>query len=182
MKSLALLLLRLTAGGLLAGHGGQKLFGWFEGPGLQGTAGWLESMDMKPGNVWAQAAGGSEFGGGVLTALGLFHPLGPIGIISSMVMATLKVHAGKPIWVTSGGAELPVTNTAVSLALILAGPGKISLDSLLGIRVPPWLVILAILGAAAGIYVGVTGLATPPPATENQAGGKLQGGKEAHAL
>jgi hypothetical protein len=57
MVSLALLVLRPTAGSLLAGHGAQKLFGWFGGNGLEGTAKWLESMTLKPGKPWAVAVG-----------------------------------------------------------------------------------------------------------------------------
>ena len=69
-KDLGLLALRLTAGGLMAGHGAQKLFGAFGGPGFQGTSGWMESMGLKPGNFWGALAGGGEFGSGVLIALG----------------------------------------------------------------------------------------------------------------
>src|SRR5687767_13895981 len=63
MADLGLLGLRLTAGGLLAGHGAQKLFGKFGGYGLEGTAGWLESIGLRPGKPWATLAGASEFGG-----------------------------------------------------------------------------------------------------------------------
>ena len=45
MKDLGLLILRATTGALLAGHGAQKLFGAFKGPGLEGTAGMLEGDD-----------------------------------------------------------------------------------------------------------------------------------------
>ncbi len=117
MRDLGLLILRLTVGGLLAGHGSQKLFGWFSGPCLKGTAGWLESMGLKPGTPWATAASASEFGGGVLTTLGFLHPLGPFGTIGAMIMATVKAHWGKPIWASKGGAELPVINMATALAL-----------------------------------------------------------------
>src|SRR5947209_4734062 len=113
MKDVGVLILRLTMGGLLAGHGSQKLFGWFSGPGLKGIAGWLESLGLKPGNLWAIGAALSEFGGGTLTALGLFHPLGPIGTMAAMSMATAKAHWGKPIWASAGGAELPVSNMAM---------------------------------------------------------------------
>src|SRR5579885_1362459 len=123
MVNLALLVLRLTAGSLLAGHGSQKLFGWFGGNGLDGTAKWLESMGLKPGRPWAVAAGASEIGGGMLMILGLLNPVGPLSALGSMGMATAKAHWGKPIWVTSGGAELPVTNGAITTALMLAGPG-----------------------------------------------------------
>src|SRR5438093_8276308 len=109
MRDLSLLLVRLTVGGLLAGHGAQKLFGAFDGPGLKGAAGMMHSIGIRPGDRWAFMAGLSEFGGGSLTAAGLLGPLGPIAAMGSMVMAATTVHWGKPIWVTSGGAELPVT-------------------------------------------------------------------------
>ncbi|MFL5757296.1 MAG: DoxX family protein [Chloroflexota bacterium] len=150
MKSVALLILRLTVGGLLAGHGAQKLFGWGGGAGLEGTTGWLESLRLRPAKAWAHAAGWSEFGGGVLTALGFLNPIGPLAAMGSMLMATTKVHLGKPIWVTTGGAELPVTNAAALTALAIAGPGAISVDSLLGVRLPRR---LGILGALAVVGV-----------------------------
>lgn len=141
MRHLAFLTLRLTVGGLLAGHGAQKLFGAYGGPGLEGTTDWLASMGLRPARRWALMAGISEFGGGLLTILGFLNPMGPLLGMGSMVMASLKVHGGKPIWVTSGGAELPVTNIAVQTALILAGPGRISLDALLGTRLPRWVLV-----------------------------------------
>ncbi len=171
MSDLGLLILRLAAGGLVAGHGSQKLFGWFSGPGLKGIAGWLESMGLKPGTLWATVASGSEFGGGVLTTLGFLHPLGPFGTMGAMIMATAKAHWGKPIWVTQGGAELPVTNMAIALALTLTGPGRFSLDHVLGIRLPRALVIAIALVEAATLAIGITSRPTPPPTppTEKQA-------------
>jgi putative oxidoreductase len=90
-------IVRVVQGSLMAGHGAQKLFGSFGGPGLEGTSGFMEMLGMRPGRPWAYLAGLSEFGGGVLTALGLFNPLGPLGVIASMSMATRKAHWGKPI-------------------------------------------------------------------------------------
>ena len=148
------MLVRVVQGSLMAGHGAQKLFGSFGGPGLEGTSGFMEMLGMRPGRPWAYLAGLSELGGGVLTALGLFRPLGPLGVIGSMSMATRKAHWGKPIWVTEGGAELPLLNIAISTALMIREPDAYSLDRLLGIRLPAWVgpvglvgIILAVLYA-----------------------------------
>src|SRR5215210_3318105 len=145
MASLAVLVLRLALGSFMAGHGSQKLFGWFGGPGLQNTSGWMESIGLRPSRPWALMAGLSELGGGVFMILGLLNPLGPLGAIGSMVMATVKVHGDKPIWVTEGGAELPVTNIAAATALVLNGPGKYSLDRALGLSLPRWLAPLGLV-------------------------------------
>src|SRR6266852_8483234 len=163
MRDLGLLILRLTVGGLWAGNGSQKLFGWFSGPGLKGTAGWLESLGLKPATAWATAASASEFGGGVLTTLGFLHPLGPMGTMGAMVMATAKAHWGKPIWASKGGAELPLTYIATALALTLTGPGRFSLDRLCGIRLPRALVIAAALVEGVLLAIGITSHPAPPP-------------------
>ena len=41
--------LRVGAGVIFAAHGAQKLFGWFGGYGLEGTAGWMASIGLEPG-------------------------------------------------------------------------------------------------------------------------------------
>ena len=162
MNDSATLLVRLVQGSLLAGHGAQKLFGHFGGPGMEGTSGFMEMLGLRPGRPWAFLAGLSEFGGGVLTALGLLNPLGPIGVIASMSMATAKAHWGKPIWVTEGGAELPVTNSAISAALLLTGPGKYSLDRAFGVRLPAWIAPLGLLVIILSVlYAGVGGEEPP---------------------
>jgi putative oxidoreductase len=163
MKDLALFLIRITLGALLAGHGSQKLFGWFGGPGLKNWHGFTENMGMKPGRVWGSMAAVSEFGGGVLTALGFLNPAGPIAISGVMTVAIRKAHWGKPIWAQQGGAELPLTNLATATALTLVGPGKLSLDNLFGIRIPRWLAVLMYLG---GLATTVTVLYRPEVAQD----------------
>jgi len=71
-------------------------------------------------------------------------------------MATTKAHWGKPIWVTEGGAELPVLNLAVSTALMLREPDKYSLDRVLGVRLPVWVAPLGLAGILLTVrYTGV---------------------------
>ncbi|HKC89712.1 MAG TPA: DoxX family protein [Candidatus Limnocylindria bacterium] len=155
MASLGLLLLRSVTGFFLMGHGAQKLLGAFGGRGIEGTAAYFEGLGIKPGRPWARVAGTSEMAGGALTALGLFFPLGPVISIAPMVVAWRRGHGDKPIWVNKGGAELPATNVTIACALILTGPGALSLDRLLGVRVPWWLSLLAMAATAGGIVVAL---------------------------
>jgi putative oxidoreductase len=164
MKDVSLLLLRAVSGGLMAGHGAQKLFGWFGGGGIEGTTDMAQRMNLKPTRPWAYLAALSEFGGGTLTALGLLNPAGSIATISAMSMATAKGHWGKPIWVTKGGAELPITNISIALAVAVLGPGKLSLDNALGMHLPQRLALGAGLAlAAAGVAAGLVISAQPQP-------------------
>jgi putative oxidoreductase len=117
---LALPLLRAVTGGLLIGHGAQKLCGGFGGKGLEGTGQSFEKMGLRPGREWAEAGGAAEVAGGVLTALGLLFPVGPIVATAPMIVAWRTAHRDKPIWVNQGGAELPVTKLTIAAALILA--------------------------------------------------------------
>jgi len=170
----------MTAGGLLAGHGAQKLFGVFGGYGLEGTGGWLESIGLKPGRTWAMMAGGSEFGSGMLMALGLLTPVGEISAFGPMAMAWATVHRGKPIWVTSGGAELVLMYMATAATLAVTGPGRYSLDEALGVEVPTSLITLTALGVAGGVVAGLM-MQAPPQSEEqvNESGGELQAGENA---
>jgi putative oxidoreductase len=152
----ALLILRIVVGFVLFAHGAQKLFGWFGGHGLKGTGGWLASMGLQPASLWALLAGLAEAGGGILMALGLFNPIGPLGVIAAMLTAISLVHWGKGLWATGGGMELPLTNIAGALAVALAGTGRYSLDALLGISLPEPAtfvvgLVLVILGVIASI-------------------------------
>ncbi len=151
MKDFGLLVLRAVVGGLVAGHGAQKLFGVFDGPGMERTVGIMEKIGVQPPRFWAQMAGLAELCGGLFTALGFMHPVGPMVMLGPMAVATRKVHWGKPIWVSSGGAELPVTNVAVAATLLIAGPGVFSLDTILGTRAS-WRTVLA---TAAGLAFGL---------------------------
>jgi putative oxidoreductase len=167
-NNLALLVLRGTFGLLLTGHGSQKLFGVFRGSGFTKTVAFMEALGLRPGHPWAVLAGTSEGLGGLLTVLGLLGPVGPIMTMGAMSMAAIKVHGGKPIWATEGGAELPLTNLAIATALALTGPGDLSLDRAFKVRLPGWVGPAAFALAAAGLALGLRQAAPPAATTAEQ--------------
>ena len=131
MLDIGLFIIRLIIGGLFIGHGAQKLFGWFGGGGLKGTAGWLESMNMKPAALLALMAGLSEFVGGILFVLGLLTPLAGLLIAATMVVAIAKVHGANGLWSTANGYEYNLTILAVAIGIALAGPGQFALEAII---------------------------------------------------
>jgi putative oxidoreductase len=146
-----LLLIRSIPGLLLVGHGTQKLFGWFGGKGLRGTATGLESNGYRPGRPFAFLAGFGEAAGGLLFALGLLTPLACAAIIGVMLNAIVSVHWSKGIWSTNGGFEFPLTFAVVAAGIAFAGPGRFSVDRAVG---------LSLRGTAWGIAAVGTGLAS----------------------
>jgi putative oxidoreductase len=126
------LLLRVSVGGFFFGHGTQKLFGWFDGNGLQATADGFEHLGIRPGKANALVAGAAEAGGGALLAAGLATPLAASALTATMITAIETVHAKNGPWVTKGGYEYNVVLIASLLALVEVGPGALSLDGRLG--------------------------------------------------
>src|SRR5256885_11404680 len=104
--SLGLLLARIVIGPLMAAHGAQKLFGWFGGPGLRGTAGFMTQLGFRPGFAFAAAASVTEFVSGILIALGFLGPIGPALMLSVMIVAAVTVHLKNGIFASNGGIEL----------------------------------------------------------------------------
>src|SRR5467141_1519910 len=117
-----LLVLRLVVGLTIAAHGAQKLFGVWGGPGMNGWTQVVQRLRMRPARPLAWIAALSEFGGGLLLALGLLSPLGNLAIIGSMLVAIATVHLSKGFWVTKGGFEFNLTLIGAAAALAITGP------------------------------------------------------------
>ncbi len=159
---IGLLLLRLTVGLTLAAHGAQKLFGWFGGPGLEGTGQGLAALGFSPGKRHALMAGLVEAGGGLMLALGLLAPLAATIVFSVMLVAAVSVHVKQGFFITSGGYEYTLVLGLAGLTVAFTGPGALSLDALLG-----WTMKGGVWGAGAfvaGVAGAVVQLAQRRPA------------------
>ncbi|WP_218123894.1 DoxX family protein [Quadrisphaera sp. DSM 44207] len=149
-----MLVIRGGVGALFAGHGAGKLFGAFgAGYGVEGTAGFMESLGFRPGRPYAVLSGATELVAGLGLAAGLATPLSAAGVIGQMVGAARTAHRGKGVWVTGGGWELPLINGVVAAGIAATGPGRYSLDRVLGVeRSGPGALLTAVgvgLGTAA---------------------------------
>jgi putative oxidoreductase len=155
----ALLALRLVVGLAFAAHGAQKLFGAFDGHGIEGTAGFFEQIGLRPGRLHAWAAGGAEFLGGLLIAIGLLTPFAAAALIAVMTAAVLSVHVRNGFFVAKNGYEYNLVLAAAVFALAGIGAGEWSIDNLLDIDVAGTAWALGTLGAgiAGGLGALVSG-------------------------
>ena len=153
-KDLGLLVLRLGTGGVLIAHGTQKLFGWFGGGGIEGTAKGMEHMGFLPARESAVAAGLGEAGGGALLALGLATPVAGAAAAGAMAGA-VAVHTPNGFFSQGGGYEYPAFLGLCAAGLGLAGAGCYSLDRLTGHRLDRTSYVLVAFAASAAAATAV---------------------------
>jgi putative oxidoreductase len=162
------LILRVGIGLILAAHGAQKLFGWWGGPGMTKWAQSVQRLRIRPALPWAWVAALSEFGGGLLVALGLLSPLGSLAIVGAMLVAIATVHLSKGFWVSKGGFEFNLALIVGAVALAITGPDAYSLDGALGIRLPePLTLIVGTIAVLLGVSATLLSR-SPKPDTQTQ--------------
>jgi putative oxidoreductase len=166
MVALGLLILRVVIGLTLAGHGAQKVFGWWGGPGMTGWTGAMNRMRIRPAVAWAWMSALAELLGGIGLAVGLLTPLPSLAIAGSMLVAIALVHWPKGFWTTKGGYEFNLAILAAIAAIALTGPGAYSLDSALRIQLPePVTLIVGTVLVVIGVGVAL-GTRSPAVAAE----------------
>ena len=108
-------------------HGINHIFG---GGRIEGTAGWFESLGMRPGKLHTWTASLTEMGSGALLALGLLTPLAAGGIVGTMIVAwiTNHLHNGFFIFRPGEGWEYVATLTVLGVVIGTLGPGAWSID------------------------------------------------------
>lgn len=123
--SLGVAIIRIVAGITLAAHGYGK---FFRGGRIPGTAGWFDSMGMKPGKLHAYLAATTEVGAGLLFAVGLLTPLAAAGIVGLMVVAGWTVHRDNGFFIVAEGWEYVMILAVIAIGIATTGPGQYSLD------------------------------------------------------
>ena len=125
LRPLALTILRVAAGVIMAVHGWMKVtdFGaWQET---------LAGMGMPAPEIFAPLAVAAELAGGIGLILGLLTPIAAIGVLSSMLVAIFLVHLPNGLLASEGGFEYPLTMACVALYFVVRGGGPISVDHLI---------------------------------------------------
>lgn len=123
-----LTVLRIVAGLTFAAHGAQKLFGWFGGYGLEGVGQWMESIGLSPGYWMALMAGSAEFFGGLALIVGVLARPAAAVLAVTMLVAIITVHLANGFFMSNNGYEFALALLAMSLAVVIEGAGKLSLD------------------------------------------------------
>ena len=126
--------LRLALGVAFIGHGAQKVFGSFGGPGLRTFISFPTPFSfMKPAGAWMAVAAFGELIGGALILLGLLTRLGAFLIICVMLTVIFGVLRHKGFFAPEG-MEMAIAFLAMALALLITGGGQLSADRIIGGR------------------------------------------------
>ena len=130
--SSGLLLLRIVVGSIMAAHGAQKLFGWWGGPGMSGTAGMVSSLAYRAPLLMACGLAAAELGGGLSLATGFLTPLGALAVTVVMLNAIYVIHWPNGFFNGNGGYEFNLLIAASAVGLAAIGPGRFSIDHAIG--------------------------------------------------
>ena len=126
-----LLLIRAVLAAVFVYHGSQKLFGWFGGYGIAGTAGWMASVGIPFPTLSTVLAASAEFFGGIILLLGTGTRLAAIPMAFTMLVAILTAHR-TGFNAATGGMEYALTLGVVLVGLALIGPGRLTVGRLFG--------------------------------------------------
>jgi putative oxidoreductase len=124
-----LTILRVVVGIVFVMHGGQKLFSY----GVSGTAGFMSQVGIPAPWLAAVVVTAVEFLGGLALLLGLLTRVAALLLAIDMLVAILTVNLPRGFFLPQG-YEFTLTLLAATMALVLTGPGKASVDAVLATR------------------------------------------------
>jgi putative oxidoreductase len=157
----ALLILHIGVGLIFAVHGAQKLFGVWNGPGFAGWTAAMDGMGYRPARAFAGVSALAEFAGGLLLALGLFTPIAAFVLVAQSIVIIGAAHWRSGFFNRDGGYEFPLALATGDVAVLIAGPGALSLDAVAGFSLAPevrvGLLVVAIVAGLATLAVPALG-------------------------
>lgn len=124
-------LFRIMIGIIFAAHGAQKLFGLFGGYGIEGTAGFMESIGLTPGYLMAFLAGAGEFFGGLFLIAGFLTRFAALITAIISIVAMITVHLNNGFFMSNNGFEFILLLLVGSISLIISGSGKFGIDKII---------------------------------------------------
>jgi putative oxidoreductase len=152
--NVGILLLRVVLSLILLAHSSQKTLGWFHGLGIEKNSAWFSNLGLRPGRLMVTFAAIAEVASAISIGAGFLTALGAMVAGGAMLVAglTMHVNAGR-LWNAAGGGEYPYVLSAFAIGIGFIGPGRFSLDHLIGLAVP------GVAGFDSGVLVGVVILA-----------------------
>ena len=162
-----LLIVRVSVGATMVAHGYNHIY---RGGKIKGTAGWFESLGMKPGLLHAWLASLTELAAGAGLIVGLLTPLAAGAIIGTLAVAFITNHRTAGFFVfrrPTEGWEYLMNLIAASVAIGCLGPGRWSLDNAVGFHPSGWagLVITLVIGVGGAAGLLAAFWRPPAPAT-----------------
>jgi putative oxidoreductase len=142
----ARLLLRGFIGSTMIAHGVRH------GKTLEGTAGWFDSIGFRQARLQAQVSSVLEVGAGSALIVGAGTPLAAASVVGTMAVAARTVHHPNGFFINAEGYEYVMNVAVASTALAALGPGRWSVDALLGLD-------RRLIGLPAALFVAGLGLA-----------------------
>jgi putative oxidoreductase len=156
LADVATLLLRLIIFVVMFFHGTQKLFGWWNGRGLDGAEAFFRNLGFRPPRLVALLASTAETVASVLVLLGLLTPLA-VAMFTGIYTNIAAIHIKNGLETKKHGFELELVLFGCVATIGLIGPGALSLDRLLGTPTLWWLGPAAIgLGIVGGVVISLT--------------------------
>ncbi len=151
--NLGLLILRVAVGATMIAHGYNHIW---RGGKIKGTAGWFESLGMKPGILHAWLASAGELAAGTALVVGLLTPFASGILIATMLVAWITNHRNAGFFVfrrPTEGWEYIMNLVAALLAIACLGAGQWSLDDAIDYQPSGWwgLIIALVLGVGGAV-------------------------------
>jgi putative oxidoreductase len=134
----AALIIRLFLGIVIFPHGAQKLLGWFGGYGFNGTMGFLTGGAHLP-YILALLVILIEFFGALLLIVGFATRIAAFAMLVNFLGILFKAHINNGFfmnWASAPnkpeGFEFHLLVIGISLALLIVGGGRASIDAAIG--------------------------------------------------